>query len=132
MNLRDLDNVICDQDIRYFIMSETANIQDLETSVLDSPDNVDLWIKLACKKLYEPQGSESSNLDNALNVLARGLEENKDSSELWKNYLRLYSRHKESTDLVDLCATALEYTQHYDLWWQVSITCDLTFDLFLS
>jgi hypothetical protein len=70
--------------------------------------------------LLQSYSQDECKLDNALNVLARGLEENKCSYELWKNYLRLYSRHKESTDLVELCATALQYTQHYDIWWQVS------------
>lgn len=70
--------------------------------------------------LLQSNSQDDCKLDNALNVLARGLEENKCSCDLWKNYLRLYSRHKESTDLVELCATALQYTQHYDIWWQVS------------
>ena len=77
-----------------------------------------LW----CRKLILCFSPDESNLDNALNVLARGLEQNKCSIDLWKHYLKLYSRHKESTDLPELCATALQYTQHYDLWWQVSFT----------
>ncbi|XP_071135689.1 zinc finger C3H1 domain-containing protein-like [Mytilus edulis] len=118
LNFQDLDNVISDQDMRYFVLSDTANIQDLESSVLDSPEDEELWLKLAYKKLHDPQSQEKANLDNALNVLARGLEENKCSCDLWKHYLKLYSRHKESSDLVDLCATALQYAQHYDIWWQ--------------
>ncbi|CAC5386585.1 unnamed protein product [Mytilus coruscus] len=118
LNFQDLDNVISDQDMRYFVMSDSANIQDLESSVLDSPEDEELWLKLAYKKLHDPQSQEEANLDNALNVLARGLEENKCSCDLWKHYLKLYSRHKESSDLVELCATALQYAQHYDIWWQ--------------
>ncbi|XP_052087400.1 zinc finger C3H1 domain-containing protein-like [Mytilus californianus] len=118
LDFQDLDNVISDQDMRYFVMSDTANIQDLESSVLDSPEDEELWLKLAYKKLHDPQSQEEANLDNALNVLARGLEENKCSCDLWKHYLKLYSRHKESSDLVELCATALQYAQHYDIWWQ--------------
>ena len=39
--------------------------------------------------LLQSYSQDECKLDNALNVLARGLEENKCSCELWKNYLRL-------------------------------------------
>lgn len=57
----------------------------------------------------------------ALNVLARGLESNKDCVDLWTYYLTLYRCHGDSsTDYLDLCNTALEYAPCYEIWWQVN------------
>ncbi|OWF40187.1 Zinc finger C3H1 domain-containing protein [Mizuhopecten yessoensis] len=119
---QELDNVIGDQDLRYFV-SDSSNIQDMETAVLDNPHNIPIWLKLAHKKLHDPNSGSETCLDHALNVLARGLEENKDSADLWQGYLSLYAKHKESSDLQQLCETALEYTQSYTLWWQYLNVC---------
>lgn len=35
--------------------SAELKIQDMETAVLDNPENTDMWIKLAYKKLADPQ-----------------------------------------------------------------------------
>lgn len=59
-------------------------------------------------------------LDHALNVLARAIERNKASSQLWQHYLAVYTQHKNSSDLTDLCQTALQYAPSYQIWWQVS------------
>ncbi|XP_033729421.1 zinc finger C3H1 domain-containing protein-like, partial [Pecten maximus] len=119
---QELENVIGDQDLRYFV-SDSSNIQDMESAVLDNPHNVQVWLKLAHKNLYNPNSGNETCLDHALNVLARGLEENKDSADLWQSYLSLYAKHKESSDLQQLCETALEYTQSYTLWWQYLNVC---------
>lgn len=50
----DLDNVIGEADVRYF-MSDSSNIQDMESAVLENPDDTSMWIKLAYKKLSDTQ-----------------------------------------------------------------------------
>lgn len=50
----DLDNVIGEADVRYF-MSDSSNIQDMESAVLENPDDTSMWIKLAYKKLADTQ-----------------------------------------------------------------------------
>ena len=60
--------------------------------------------------------------DLALNVLARGLEANQDSSELWLHYLKLYSHRSQDCELVSLARQALLYAPSYDLYCQV---CDI-------
>ena len=67
--------------------------------------------------------SSQKCLEESLNVLARGLENNKENSELWYEYLCLYAKHKDATDFSDLCQTALQYAPSFLIWWKV-------FDLF--
>lgn len=49
-----LDVCVTPDDKRYFI-SETDDISNLETSVLESPRNAQLWIKLAFKYLSQKE-----------------------------------------------------------------------------
>ena len=63
--------------------------------------------------------SSETCLEEALNVLARGLESNKDNSVLWLEYLVLYARHKEASDFSDLCQMALQYAPSFEIWWKV-------------
>ena len=59
-------------------------------------------------------------MDHGLNVLARGLEANKDSSDLWLHYLRLYPKHQDSRhDVLDMCRKALLYAPSHQLHWKV-------------
>jgi capsule polysaccharide export protein KpsC/LpsZ len=51
----DLDNVIGDMDVRYFLSSDSSNVQDMESAVLENPDDKAMWIKLAYKKLSDTQ-----------------------------------------------------------------------------
>lgn len=51
--VQDTDNVIGEQDTRYFVTDSTS-VQDLESSVLQNTDDIELWIRLAYRKLYEP------------------------------------------------------------------------------
>ena len=65
--------------------------------------------------------SREECLSQALNVLSRGLESNKNSAELWVHYLTLFRRHPDSDgDFEDLCQTALSSAPCYDIWWLVS------------
>lgn len=49
-NLPALDVCVTSDDKRYFV-SETDDITNLEASVLESPEDTQLWIKLAFKYL---------------------------------------------------------------------------------
>lgn len=51
-NLSALDVCVTSEDKRYFV-SETDDISNLETSVLESPGDTQLWIKLAFKYLNQ-------------------------------------------------------------------------------
>ncbi|KAJ8314539.1 hypothetical protein KUTeg_006689 [Tegillarca granosa] len=110
---RDLNS---DTDV--FDKIDSTSVQDLESIVLQNTKEIELWIRLAYRKLYEPNSSPETALDYALNVLARGLEANRNSAELWQTYLTFYTKHRDSSDLIELCETALQYAQNYDIWWQ--------------
>ncbi|KAK3098463.1 hypothetical protein FSP39_019720 [Pinctada imbricata] len=117
------DSIIEGQDTRYFL-SDSTSIEDMESAVMDTPNDVGLWIKLAHRKLHDNQSNSSNTcLDHALNALARGLEQNKDSSELWQTFLHYYAKHPESTDLLEMCQKALDNTQSYQIWWQYLDAC---------
>ncbi len=51
-SLSALDVCVTSEDKRYFV-SETDDISNLETSVLESPRDTQLWIKLAFKYLNQ-------------------------------------------------------------------------------
>lgn len=110
------EEVVDEQDIRYFATNDNAAaIDDLESALLQDPHNDQLWLKLANKKL---NSRESERLDQALNVLARGLESNKQSPFLWQRYLQLYSQHQDSqNDLINMCQTAIQNAPTYSIWW---------------
>lgn len=46
------DDIILDQDVRYWML-ETQEAEDMETAVADDPSNVQLWLKLAYKKMSD-------------------------------------------------------------------------------
>ena len=48
----DADNIIMDEDIRYWMLTD-KDIQDMETTVTDNPSDIHMWIKLAYKKMYD-------------------------------------------------------------------------------
>ncbi|XP_071115471.1 zinc finger C3H1 domain-containing protein-like [Haliotis cracherodii] len=110
----DRDNILCDEDVRYYGGNNTE-IQTMETAVMENPQDVQLWLKLAQRKLGADNSSEA-NLDQALNVLARGLESNKDSAVLWHRYLSLYQYHRDAGDLPQLCQMALQHAPSYQIW----------------
>ncbi|XP_015747041.1 zinc finger C3H1 domain-containing protein isoform X1 [Python bivittatus] len=116
INIPALDAVVTPDDVRYFT-NETDDISNLEASVLENPSNVQLWIKLAYKYLNQNEGSSSECLDSALNVLARALENNKDNSEIWCHYLKLFSKRGLKEEVQEMCETAVEYAPTYKIWW---------------
>ncbi|XP_060633438.2 zinc finger C3H1 domain-containing protein isoform X1 [Anolis sagrei] len=111
-----LDAVVTPDDVRYFT-NETDDISNLEASVLENPLNVQLWIKLTYKYLNQNEGSSSECLDSALNVLARALENNKENSEIWCHYLKLFSKRGTKEEVQEMCETAVEYAPTYKIWW---------------
>ncbi|XP_015261207.1 PREDICTED: zinc finger C3H1 domain-containing protein isoform X2 [Gekko japonicus] len=116
INVPALDAVVTPDDVRYFT-NETDDIANLEASVLENPCDVQLWIKLAYKYLNQNEGSSSECLDSALNVLARALENNKENSEIWCHYLKLFSKRGTKEEVQEMCETAVEYAPNYKIWW---------------
>ena len=45
-----------EQDVRYWMLTK-QEIEDMETAVADSPNDVHLWIKLAYKKMFDKRRS---------------------------------------------------------------------------
>ncbi|KAL8595355.1 hypothetical protein ACOMHN_020108 [Nucella lapillus] len=83
-----------------------------------TPHDIHLWLRLAYSKLSSPARSNEECLSQALNVLSRGLECNKNSTELWVHYLSLFQRHPDSaSEFVDMCQMALTCAPCYDIWW---------------
>nr|XP_056703286.1 zinc finger C3H1 domain-containing protein isoform X3 [Euleptes europaea] len=116
INVPALDAVVTPDDVRYFT-NETDDVANLEASVLENPCDVQLWIKLAYKYLNQNEGSSSECLDSALNVLARALENNKENSEIWCHYLKLFSKRGTKEEVQEMCETAVEYAPSYKIWW---------------
>ncbi|KAJ8002748.1 hypothetical protein DPEC_G00162170 [Dallia pectoralis] len=111
-----LDVCVAPEDKRYFV-SETDDISNLETSVLESPCNAQLWIKLTFKYLNQKEISSAECLDAALNTLSRALEDNRDNPEIWCHYLSLFSRRGEREEVQEMCEMAVEHAPDYQVWW---------------
>uniref|UniRef100_A0A8C2JR20 Zinc finger C3H1-type containing n=1 Tax=Cyprinus carpio TaxID=7962 RepID=A0A8C2JR20_CYPCA len=110
------DVCVTQDDKRYFD-SETDDISNLETSVLESPHDVQLWIKLAFKYLNQRDTSVAECLDAALNTLSRALEDNREDAEVWCHYLTLFSRRGSREEVQEMCEMAVEHAPLYDVWW---------------
>ncbi|KAM9377364.1 zinc finger C3H1 domain-containing protein isoform 2-T2 [Pholidichthys leucotaenia] len=111
-----LDVCVTSEDRRYFT-SETDDISNLEASVLESPDDTQLWIKLAFKYLNQPDTSAAECLEAALNTLSRALETNCDDPEVWSHYLSLFSRRGSREEVQEMCEMAVEHAPDYRVWW---------------
>ncbi|XP_062856293.1 zinc finger C3H1 domain-containing protein [Trichomycterus rosablanca] len=109
------DVCITQDDKRYF-ESETDDISNLEYSVLESPRDRQLWIKLAYRYLQQRDINVSERVDAALNTLSRALEDNRDDDELWCHYLTLFSRRGSTDDVREMCDMAVEHAAHYSVW----------------
>ncbi|KAJ1165395.1 hypothetical protein NDU88_005823 [Pleurodeles waltl] len=115
-NVPALDAVVTPDDVRYFT-NETDDITNLEASVLEKPYDVQLWLKLAYRYLNQTDGTASERLDSTLNVLARALEHNRENTEIWCHYLKLFSKRGAKEEVQEMCETAVEYSPSYKLWW---------------
>ncbi|XP_069760161.1 zinc finger C3H1 domain-containing protein-like isoform X2 [Narcine bancroftii] len=111
-----LDAVITPDDIRYFA-AETDDIANLETSAMENPQDVQLWIKLTYKYLNQREGTPAECLDAALNALARALEINRANPEIWCHYLNLFSRRGTKEEVQEMCETAVQYASTHGVWW---------------
>ncbi|XP_066505017.1 zinc finger C3H1 domain-containing protein isoform X2 [Hoplias malabaricus] len=109
------DVCVTQDDKRYFD-SETDDISNLEYSVLESPRDVQLWIKLAYKYLSQ-KDTTSECLDAALNTLSRALEDNREDVEVWCHYLSLFCRRGSKDEVQEMCEMAVEHAPHYQVWW---------------
>ncbi|XP_069831355.1 zinc finger C3H1 domain-containing protein isoform X2 [Dendropsophus ebraccatus] len=110
------DAVVTSDDVRYFT-SETDDISNLESSVLENPQDIQLWIKLAYRCLNQNEGTSSERLDSALNVLSRALEHNRDNPEIWSHYLKLFSQRGCREEIQEMCETAVQYAPSCQTWW---------------
>ncbi|XP_070763374.1 zinc finger C3H1 domain-containing protein-like [Enoplosus armatus] len=115
-SLSALDVCVTSEDKRYFV-SETDDISNLETSVLESPRDTQLWIKLAFKYLNQNETSAAECLEAALNTLSRALESNCDNPEVWSHYLSLFSRRGSREEVQQMCEMAVEHAPDYQVWW---------------
>ncbi|XP_026220745.1 zinc finger C3H1 domain-containing protein isoform X2 [Anabas testudineus] len=111
-----LDVCVTSEDKRYFV-SETDDISNLETSVLENPGDTQLWIKLAFKYLNQNDVSAAECLEAALNTLSRALETNCDNPEVWSHYLSLFSRRGSREEVQEMCEMAVEHAPDYHVWW---------------
>ncbi|XP_062913789.1 zinc finger C3H1 domain-containing protein [Mobula hypostoma] len=111
-----LDTVITPDDVRYFT-AETDDIANLETSVMENPQDVQLWIKLTYKYLNQREGTPAECLDAALNALARALEINRANPEIWCHYLNLFSKRGTKEEVQEMCETAVQYASTHVAWW---------------
>uniref|UniRef100_A0A4W6C1P7 Zinc finger C3H1-type containing n=1 Tax=Lates calcarifer TaxID=8187 RepID=A0A4W6C1P7_LATCA len=114
--LSALDVCVTSEDKRYFV-SETDDISNLETSVLESPRDTQLWIKLAFKYLNQNETPAAECLEAALNTLSRALESNCDNPEVWSHYLSLFSRRGSRAEVQEMCEMAVEHAPDYRVWW---------------
>ncbi|XP_033101954.1 zinc finger C3H1 domain-containing protein-like [Anneissia japonica] len=111
VNLVDPDYVDED-DLRYF--ASDVGTGQLENAVLQNPHDIQLWLKLAYKQLSKPG---NDNMDKALHALSRGLDSNRNDSELWLHYLTLYNKRcSNHEDVMEMCNHGIHYTQNYDVW----------------
>ncbi|KAG7217687.1 hypothetical protein INR49_021242 [Caranx melampygus] len=116
ISLSAVDACVTSEDKRYFI-SETDDISNLETSVVDSPRDTQLWIKLAFKYLNQNDTPGAECLESALNTLSRALESNCEDPEVWSHYLSLFSRRGSREEVQEMCEMAVEHAPHYRVWW---------------
>ncbi|MGH0128087.1 UNVERIFIED_CONTAM: hypothetical protein FKN15_060253 [Acipenser sinensis] len=114
-----LDVCVTPDDVRYFT-SETDDISNLEASVVESPRDVQLWIKLA-------YNTPSECLDSVLNTLARALEDNRENPEVWCHYLNLFAKRGTKDEVQEMCETAVEYAPDYKVWWNF-LNLETSFD----
>ncbi|XP_072407776.1 zinc finger C3H1 domain-containing protein-like isoform X1 [Chiloscyllium punctatum] len=121
-----LDAVITPDDVRYFT-AETDDIANLETSVMENPQDVQLWLKLAYKYMNQKEGTPTECLDAALNALARALEINRTDPEIWCHYLNLFSKRGTKEEVQEMCETAVQYASTNAVWWTY-LTLENSFD----
>ncbi|XP_077121398.1 zinc finger C3H1 domain-containing protein isoform X1 [Ranitomeya variabilis] len=120
------DAVVTSDDVRYFT-NETDDISNLEASVLENPQDIQLWIKLTYRCLSQNEGTSSECLDSALNVLSRALEHNRDNPEIWSHYLKLFSQRGSREEIQEMCEIAVEYAPSFHTWWTF-LTLENSFD----
>ena len=108
-------------DVRYWMVAESDQIQNLEEAVTNMPTDDSLWIKLAYAKMMEMKWSASHDecISYGLNVLARAVEANPSNSKLWQHYLDLYTERSDAEiDVSALYEQAIQYAPSYEFFWK--------------
>jgi Protein of unknown function (DUF1740). len=98
----------------------------MESSLEQNPNDVKLWLSLA-RFHMKGQGKEaavdvndisgSKPMEKALSVLSQSLEANRDSEELWIEYLTLFAKNSSAEELRELSYQAVMYAATYNVWW---------------
>lgn len=93
---------------------------DLEGILAKDSKQALLWIKLAYHHFVQ-EGSKTSRISKALNILARGLEANERNSDLWEHYIFFYANmtfdeNSKMPELLQVCRTAAERCRSYRSW----------------
>ncbi|XP_052809654.1 zinc finger C3H1 domain-containing protein-like [Mya arenaria] len=110
------EEIICEGESRYFISD--AELPALEQAVLETPQDTLRWSKLAASKLNNTTLNAEDRLREGLSVLARGLEANPSCSDLWMDYLNLYSRLTDTCDYVHWARLATQHAPSFKTWWK--------------
>ncbi|XP_066910369.1 zinc finger C3H1 domain-containing protein-like [Clytia hemisphaerica] len=113
------------QEIRYF-SNVYQTVEIMEKSLESNPTDIKLWLSLARfhmkehKEIANAGESDNNNktaLEKALNVLSRSLEANRDSEDLWIEYLKLFAKNSTADELRELSYQAVMYAATYNVWW---------------
>jgi len=70
-------------------------------------------------------------IDVGLMVLSRGIEHNRENSDIWWHYLNLYARREDAVGLDQQYLNALELAPSYSLFWKVCIYMESCSSFFL-
>ena len=91
----------------------------MENSLQENPSDIKLWLSLSRLHLknYDEKNTDKTVLENALGVLSKSLEANRDSEELWIEYLILFSKNSTAEELRELSYQAVMYCATYNVWW---------------
>ena len=106
---------------RYF--EEGSKEQDYEAKTQTHPQDIDLWISysLSVFPTSSQQVPDAPTLNKSMNVLCKGLQQNRSSSRLWKIYLEFYLRRGKADDVRNLFLQSLSEgfcPDSNDIWWR--------------
>ena len=74
-----------------------------------------------CLLLCHLHRREEVSVNEALSILSRGLEANRDSVDLWLHYLSVYRQKQDLSDLYHLHKQAVHFAPCYPLYWKASL-----------
>jgi len=109
----NLETLPLDDANRYF---GSQSVTEYEKLVKEQPQNIYYWLKYAIATLHLPNAPPSRDRE-VLRILARALEKNQTSTELWKIYLELFSQRGSAHDIKNLLLHVAAYLPlSYTIW----------------